>query len=90
MAKKKSVVATASGLITKMPMAKAGASIIRKKHHVLMFVRIINLDKCMETNLRDYYPRSVYKHPEPMEMMVPTPKDFGQYLQNKRNRRKKK
>ena len=44
----------------------------------------------MEASIRDYYPRSVYKHPEPMEMMVPTPKDFGQYLQNKRKRRKKR
>ena len=33
---------------------------------------------------------SIYKLPEPMEMMIPTPKDFGQYLQNKRNRRRKK
>ena len=33
---------------------------------------------------------SIYKHPEPMEMMISTPKDFGQYLQNKRNRRRKK
>ena len=40
---------------------------------------------------RDYYPKSIYKLPEPMEMMIPTPKDFGQYLQNiKRNRRIKK
>lgn len=45
----------------------------------------------MEINYRDYYPKSVYKHPEPMEMMIPTPKDFGQYLQNtKRNRIRKK
>lgn len=44
----------------------------------------------MEKNYRDYYPQSVYKHREPMEMMIPTPKDFGQYLQNKRNRRRKK
>lgn len=37
------------------------------------------------------YPQSIYKRPEPMEMMIPTPKDFGQYLQNiKRNRRRKK
>ena len=36
------------------------------------------------------YPQSIYKHPEPMEMMISTPKDFGQYLQNKRNRRRKK
>lgn len=34
--------------------------------------------------------QSIYKLPEPMEMMIPTPKDFGQYLQNKRNRRRKK
>lgn len=37
------------------------------------------------------YPQSIYKRPELMEMMIPTPKDFGQYLQNiKRNRRRKK
>lgn len=37
------------------------------------------------------YPQSIYKCPEPMEMMIPTPKDFGQYLQNiKCNRRRKK
>ena len=47
----------------------------------------------MEINCRDYYPQIVYKHPEPMEimiLMIPTPKNFGQYLQNKRNRRRKK
>lgn len=49
-----------------------------------------NLDKRMKASIRDYYPQSIYKLPEPMEMMVPTPKDFGQYLQNKRNRRRKK
>lgn len=44
----------------------------------------------MEIIYRDY-PLSIYKHPEPMEMMILTPKDFGQYLQNiKRNRRRKK
>ncbi len=37
------------------------------------------------------YPQSIYKRPEPMEMMIHTPKDFGQHLQNiKRNRRRKK
>ena len=36
------------------------------------------------------YPQSIYKRPEPMEKMISTPKDFGQYLQNKRNRRRKK
>ena len=44
----------------------------------------------MKEILRDYCPKSIYKIPEPMEMMIPTPKDFGQYLQNKRNRRRKK
>ncbi len=43
----------------------------------------------MEIIYRDYH-LSIYKHPEPMEMMISTPKDFGQYLQNKRNRRRKK
>lgn len=37
------------------------------------------------------YPQSIYKRPEPMEIMIPTSKEFGQYLQNiKRNRRRKK
>ena len=44
----------------------------------------------MEIIYRGYYPQSVYKQPEPMEMMIPTPKDFGQYLLNKRNKKKKK
>ena len=47
----------------------------------------------MNASIRDYYPKSIYKLPEPMEIMIPTPKDYGQYLQNRRikgNRRKKK
>ena len=36
------------------------------------------------------YPQSIYTLPEPLEMMISPPKDFGQYLQNKRNRRRKK
>ena len=44
----------------------------------------------MKAIIRDYYPKNIYKLPEPMEMMISTPKDFGQYLQNKRNRRRKK
>lgn len=37
------------------------------------------------------YPQIIYKRPEPMEIMIPSPKDFGQYLQNiKRNRKRKK
>lgn len=39
----------------------------------------------MEINYRNY-PLSIYKHPELMEMMIPSPKDYGQYLQNKRRR----
>lgn len=31
----------------------------------------------MEMNYRDYYHRSVYKHPWPVEMIIPTPKDLG-------------
>lgn len=45
----------------------------------------------MKEILRDY----CYHHPQVSMrdksfMMIPTPKDFGQYLQNKRNRRRKK
>ena len=71
-------------------MQKAGVQNVNAKHHVLKYVTNIILDKRMKEILRDYYPKSIYKLPEPMEMMVPTPKDFGQYLQNKRNRRRKK
>ena len=83
--------ATALGIIlTRNIMQKAGVQNVNAKHHVLKYVTNINLDKRMKEILRDYYPKSIYKLPEPMEMMVPTPKDFGQYLQNKRNRRRKK
>ena len=83
--------ATAIGIIlTKNIMQKAGVQNVNAKHHVLKYVININLDKRMKEILRDYYPKSIYKLPEPMEMMVPTPKDFWQYLQNKRNRRRKK
>ena len=44
----------------------------------------------MKASIRDYYPKSIYKLPEPMEMMIHTPKDFGQHLQNKRNKRIKR
>lgn len=43
----------------------------------------------MEIIYRDY-PQSIYKRPEPMEIMKSSPKDFGQYLQNKRNKKRKK
>ena len=62
---------------------------VNAKHHVLKYVININSDKRMKANIRDFYPKSIYKLPEPMEMMVPTPKEFWQYLQNKRNRRRK-
>lgn len=84
--------ATAIGIIlTKNIMQKAGVQNVNAKHHVLKYVTNINLDKRMKASIRDYYPKSIYKLPEPMEMMIPTPKDFGQYLQQKkRNRRRKK
>lgn len=77
-------------ILTKNIMQKAGVQNVNAKHHVLKYVTNINLDKRMKASIRDYYPKSIYKLPEPMEMMVPTPKDFGQYLQQKRNRRRKK
>ena len=83
--------ATAIGIILTMNiMQKAVVQNVNAKHHVLKYVTNINLDKRMKANIRDFYPKSIYKLPEPMEMMVPTPKDFGQYLQNKRNMRRKK
>lgn len=82
--------ATATGSTMRMPMVRAGASMSNVKRHAVVFVAIIKTNKRMEINYRDYYPQSVYKHPEPMEMMISTPKDFGQYIQNKRNRRRKK
>ena len=83
--------ATAIGIIlTKNIMQKDGVQNVNAKHHVLKYVTNINLDKRMKASIRDFYPKSIYKLPEPMEMMIPTPKDFGQYLQNKRNRRRKK
>lgn len=56
-----------------------------------MFVKIINLDKRMEINYRDYYPHSLgLRMADKSFMMIPSPKDYGEYLQNKRKRRKKK
>ena len=83
--------ATAIGMMSiKTIEIVAGAQNVNAKHHVLKYVTNINLDKRMKASIRDYYPKSIYKLPEPMEIMIPTPKDFGQYLQNKRNRRRKK
>ena len=89
--KKRNVAVTVSGSTTKMPTAKAGASIRKVKRPVAVFVVIIYINKRMKEIHRDYY----YYHPQVSMrdksfMMIPTPKDFGQYLQNKRNRRRKK
>ena len=78
-------------ILTKYIMQKDGVQNVNAKHHVLKYVTNINLDKRMKEIPRDYY----YHHPQVSMkdksfMMIPTPKDFGQYLQNKRNRRRKK
>lgn len=44
----------------------------------------------MKEILRDYYYHPQVSMMDKSFMMIPTPKDFGQYLQNKRNRRRKK
>ena len=44
----------------------------------------------MKETLRDYYYHQEFTMADKSFMMNPTPKDFGQYLQNKRNRRRKK
>ena len=82
---------TATGSTMKMLADMAGASICKAKRPVAVFVVIIYINKRMKEIHRDYY----YYHPQVSMrdksfMMIPTPKDFGQYLQNKRNRRRKK
>ena len=71
-------------------MQKAGAQNVNAKHHVLKYVTNINLDKRMKEILRDYYYHPQVSMMDKSFMMIPTPKDYGQYLQNKRNRRRKK
>lgn len=71
-------------------MQKAGVQNVNAEHHVLKYVTNINLDKRMKEILRDYYYHPQVSMMDKSFMMVPTPKDFGQYLQNKRNRRRKK
>ena len=73
--KKRNVVVTATGSTTKMLADKAGASKIRKKHHVIWFVIIIYIDKRIERMLDINYPQSIYKLPEPMEKMIPRDED---------------
>ena len=71
-------------------MQKDGVQNVNAKHHVLKYVTNINLDKRMKEILRDYYYHPQVSMMDKSFMMVPTPKDFWQYLQNKRNRRRKK
>ena len=71
-------------------MQKAGVQNVNAKHHVLKYVTNINLDKRMKESLRDYYYHPQVSMMDKSFMIIPTPKDFGQYLQNKRNRRRKK
>lgn len=83
--------ATAIGMIlTKNIMQKAGVQNVNAKHHVLKYLTNINLDNRMKEILRDYYYHPQVSMMDKSFMMIPTPKDFGQYLQNKRNRRRKK
>lgn len=71
-------------------MQKAGVQNVNAEHHVLKYVTNINLDKRMKEILRDYYYHPQVSMMDKSFMMIPTPKDFGQYIQNKRNRRRKK
>lgn len=71
-------------------MQKAGVQNVNAEHHVLKYVTNINLDKRMKEILRDYYYHPQVSMMDKSFMMIPTPKDYGQYLQNKRNRRRKK
>ena len=83
--------ATAIGIILKKNiMQKDGVQNVNVKHHVLKYVTNIILDKRMKESLRDYYYHPEFTMADKSFMMIPTPKDFGQYLQNKRNRRRKK
>ena len=78
-------------ILTKYIMQKAGVQNVNAKHHVLKYVTNINLDKRMKESIRDYYYHPQVSMMDKSFMMIPTPKDFGQYLQNiKRNRRRKK
>lgn len=83
--------ATAIGTMLTMTIVPPhGVLSIKKKHHVLMFVKIMNLDKRMEINYRDYYLHLLgSRMADKSFMLIPTPKDYGQYLQNKCKRKKK-
>ena len=67
-----------------------GVQNVNVKPHVLTYVRNINLDKRMKINYRDYYPHPLgSRMADKSFMMIPSPKDYGEYLQNKRKRKKK-
>lgn len=83
--------ATAIGTtLTMIIVPPHGVLSIMKKHHVLMFVKIINFDKRMEIIYRDYYPHPLgSRMADKSFMMISSQKDYGEYLQNKRKRKKK-
>ena len=85
-----SVVTAIGTMLIKTIKLVAGAQNENAKHHVLKYVININLDKRMKLILRDYYYHPQASMMDKSFMMISTPKDFGQYLQNKRNRRRKK
>lgn len=74
--------ATAIGTMLTMTIVPPhGVLNIKKKHHVLMFVKTINFDKRMEINYRDYYLHPLgSRMADKSFMLIPTPKDYGQYL----------
>ena len=67
-----------------------GVQNVNVKPHVLTYVRNINLDKRMKINYRDYYLHPLgSRMADKSFMIIPSPKDYGEYLQNKRKRKKK-
>ena len=85
-----SVVTAIGTMLIKTIKLVAGAQNENAKHRVLKFATNINFRQRMKESLRDYYYHPEFTMADKSFMMVPTPKDFGQYLQNKRNRRRKK
>ena len=83
--------ATAIGMMSiKTIKLVAGAQNENAKPRVSKFAININFRQRMKESLRDYYYHPEFTKMYKSFMMIPTPKDFGQYLQNKRNRRRKK
>ncbi len=48
------------------------------------------MKESLRKSLRDYYYHPEFTMADKSFMMIPTPKDYGQYLLNKRNKKKKK